>query len=75
MPTLSTTGRPTYLIGPLTPRAASGPGALDGFGFDCTCGGGLAASLPVLARQWREGHIAWHANRGDGVIAQEVPPV
>ncbi len=55
----------TVTVSAITPRAASGPGALDGFGFDCSCRGGQSASLPTIARQWRRQHVAWHEGRGD----------
>ena len=59
----------TITLSPLVPVEASGPGALDGFGFTCSCGGGQSASLPVIARQWRDAHAAWHRGRGEQVAA------
>ena len=59
----------TLTLSALAPVPASGPGALDGFGFSCSCGTSQAASLPVIARQWRDAHAAWHVGRGDKVVA------
>lgn len=63
---------PSFTISPITPREASGPGALDGYGFDCSCRGGLSSSLEGLARQWQSEHIGWHLGRGDQVTLAEV---
>lgn len=61
-----------HVLSPLEPIAASQPGALDGWGFRCTCWGGRIAgssSLQVLARQDRAAHARWHLGRGDEVQA------
>ncbi len=61
-----------HTLSPVEPIAASGPGALDGFGFRCSCAGGQIAgssSLESLARELRNGHARWAAGRGDEVAA------
>lgn len=57
------------VVSPLRPVPASGPGALDGWGFTCSCRGGQSASLESLARQWRNEHVRWHERRGEQVAA------
>lgn len=61
-----------HSLSALEPIEASEAGALDGFGFRCSCVDGRIAgssSLPTLARELRAGHAAWAISRGDKVCA------
>jgi len=59
-----------HIVSGLVSVEASESGALDGFGFRCSCVGGRIAgssSLRSLARELRDGHAAWARRRGDEV--------
>lgn len=44
--------------------AASEPGALDGWRYDCpVCGMKIGSSLETIARKEADEHAAWHRNR------------
>jgi hypothetical protein len=61
-----------HVLGSVEPVKASQAGALDGFGFRCSCNDGRIAgssSLESLARELRSGHAAWARGRGDEVAA------
>lgn len=57
----------TVTVSAVEPVPASGPGALDGYAFTCTCRGGTGSSLPGMAESARREHIAWHETRGERV--------
>jgi hypothetical protein len=63
--TASTTS-PASVVWPEQTRfAPSGPGALEGFGWDCPiCGMRVASSLPSIARRETWEHADWHIRRG-----------
>lgn len=48
---------------PVTPVAATEPGALDGFEWTCSCGEHTGSSLRQCAENDRAAHQAWHAER------------
>lgn len=52
-------------VSQVTPKQATDAGALDGFGFSCSCGGGYGASLLQVAKNNRAGHIRWHQSRDE----------
>lgn len=58
-----------FVIGPVTPRPASEPGALAHFAFECTCGTKLGHTFKLSAEKLACEHYKWHAKRGEEVTA------
>lgn len=50
----------TFTVSPVSAVPASRPGALDGFGFTCSCGDSQSYSLRGMAEAARTDHIRWH---------------
>lgn len=48
----------------VTPKLASGPGAIDGFEIRCTCGDVASYSLESIANRYADDHTAYMAKQG-----------
>lgn len=60
-----------FTISAVYPVPASGPGALDGFEFRCSCGTVLSSSLRGMTERDQAAHAAWHARKGESVSVDD----
>lgn len=50
-------------VSPIRFEPASGPGALDGYAAQCSCGLEIKSSLLSLAQFDAQAHVEWHLRR------------